>query len=108
MANWVNKQTIQVWGWGAWWITSWTFEVDFGNNTTNIYTQELFVPVGTITWSSKPVVQFYDTDWRDADESEFVNFVSSIVSVTNGVWFTVQITDMEEWAEWIYNFSYQF
>lgn len=107
MANWINKQIIQTGGWG-WWITSWTFQVDFWNNTTNIYTQEVIVPDTNITTNSKPVVQYYDSNSRDADESEFINFVTGIVSVTNWVGFTVQITDMEEWAEWIYNFSYQF
>lgn len=107
MANWNNKQTIQVGGWWVW-IVSWTFQVDFWNNTTNIYTKEVIVAETDITTNSKPVVQYYDSNSRDADESEFVNFVTWIVSVTNGVWFTVQITDMEEWAEWIYNFSYQF
>lgn len=108
MANWNNKQTIQV-PWNGWWtINSWTFNVDFWNNTTNIYTKEVIVAETDITTNSKPVVQYYDSNSRDADESEFVNFVTWIVSVTNGVWFTVQITDMEEWAEWIYNFSYQF
>lgn len=57
---WTNKQTIirNTWWWGGW-ITSWTFEVDFWNNTTNIYTQEVIVPEATITTNSKPVVQYY-------------------------------------------------
>lgn len=92
----------------TWWITSWTFQVDFWNNTNNNYSIEVIVPETNILTNSKPAVQYYDPNSRDSDESEFINFVTSIVSVTNWVWFTVQITDNEEWAEWIYNFSYQF
>ena len=68
--HWNNKQTIQVGGWWAW-IVSWTFQVDFWNNTTNIYTQEVIVAETDIITNSKPVVQYYDSNSRDADESEF-------------------------------------
>ena len=41
--NWVNKQVIQTWWWGGGWITSWTFNVDFWTNITNIAQNTTFV-----------------------------------------------------------------
>jgi len=109
MANWNNKQTIQIGGWWGWWtINSWTFNVDFWTNTTNLYQKSLIVSDTNIQTTSRPIISLYNSGWREIDELEWVDFTTWVSAISNGTSFTVFVDDKNRVAEWIYTFSYQF
>jgi hypothetical protein len=105
MANWVNKQTIQVGSGSGWGWNSWSFTVDFGNNTTWIYYLTSTVTDVNVTPTSKPIISLYNAWSRDADEIEMVDLKTSVSSVW--IWtFNVYVTDWAMQAEGTYNFNY--
>lgn len=108
MANWNNKQTIQVGGWWGWTINSWTFNVDFWTNTTNLYQKSVTVSDTNIQTASRPIISLYNSGWREIDELEWVDFTAWVSAISNWTSFTVFVDDKNRVAEWIYTFSYQF
>ncbi len=106
--NWVNKQVIQTWWWSGGWITSWTFNVDFWTNITNLYQKTVVVSDTSITTTSRPIIQLYNSNWREIDELEWVDFTVWVSSISNWVSFTVFVDDKNRVAEWIYTFTYSF
>lgn len=67
MANWNNKQTIQIGWWGWWTINSWTFNVDFWTNTTNLYQKSVIVSDTNIQTTSRPIISLYNSGWREIE-----------------------------------------
>lgn len=106
MAHWISKQVLQTW-WGSSW-NFWTFNVDFWTNTTNLYQKTVTVSNANIKTTSRPIVQLYNSWWRDIDELEWVNFTFWVASITPWVWFTAYVDDKNRVAEWIYTFNYSF
>ena len=109
MSNGINKQIIQVgWGWWGWTISSWTFNVDFWTNTTNLYQKLVTVSDTNIQTASRPIISLYNSGWREIDELEWVDFTTWVSAISNWTSFTVFVDDKSRVAEWIYTFSYQF
>ena len=106
---WTNKQTIirNTGGWWSWW-NFWTFNVDFWTNTTNLYQKTVVVSDTNITTTSRPIIQLYNSNWREIDELEWVDFTIWVSSISNWVSFTVFVDDKNRVAEWIYTFTYSF
>lgn len=108
MSYWNNKQTNNIGVWWGWTINSWTFNVDFWTNTTNLYQKSVTVSDTNIQTASRPIISLYNSGWREIDELEWVDLTTWVSAISNWTSFTVFVDDKNRVAEWIYTFSYQF